>query len=514
MIQRALLSVSDKRGIVKLARALTERGVEIVSTGGTARVLQEHHVAVTPIEVVTGYPEMLGGRVKTLHPHVHGALLARRDHPDDVRDLQRNGIATFDLIAVNLYPFTETISRDDVSIEEALEQIDIGGVALLRAAAKNYRYVTVLSDPDDYDRVIERVRADGDVDEQLRAELAAKAFRQTARYDTAIGAWFDRALQREEAGPSPEVLAIYATRAGTLRYGENPHQQGALYRVPAAGGLAHAEQLHGKGMSYTNWLDVEGAWIGVQAFDEPAVVVVKHASPCGVATHPTLATAYRHAYASDPVSAFGSVVALNRPVDLATARTIDEVFTEVIVAPAFADDALAFLKENENRRLLRVPATSASSPEIRAIPGGFIIQTRDRIEHPIAMEVVTQREPSETERAALAFAWRAILQVKSNAIVLARAVEEGHATVGIGTGQPSRVDAVRQAVEKAGEDTQRAVLASDAFFPFPDGIEVAIRAGVSAVIQPGGSIRDRAVIAAADDAGIAMVFTGVRHFRH
>lgn len=514
MIQRALLSVSDKQGVVELGQALTELGAELVSTGGTAQLLKENYVSVTPVELVTGFPEMLGGRVKTLHPHIHGALLARRDEPEDVQDLQQQGIATLDLIAVNLYPFKATVAQPDTSLEEAIEQIDIGGVALLRAAAKNYRYVTVLSDPSDYDQVIAQLRTDGDVSLQLRKRLAIKAFQQTARYDAFISEWLARNLAEAEAPEFPDSLSVHATKAGDLRYGENPHQGGALYHVPNGGGLAHAEQLHGKGMSYTNWLDAEGAWQGVQQFSEPAVVVVKHASPCGVATHATLETAYRHALASDPVSAFGGVVAVNRPLDADTAVAIDEIFTEVILAPDFEHDVLELLMEKQNRRLLRVPPLNVSTPELRAIPGGFISQTRDHIEERIDMEMATQRRPSEAERDALAFAWHAIVQVKSNAIVLAQPIDGGFATVGIGTGQPSRIDAINLAIEKAGDAAAGAVLASDAFFPFPDSVNAAAEAGVAAIIQPGGSIRDDDSIAAADAAGIAMVFTGIRHFRH
>ncbi len=514
MISRALLSVSDKRGIVELARALHELNVEIVSTGGTARLLTENGIPVTPVEKVTGYPEMLGGRVKTLHPAIHGALLARRDNPADVEDLERHGIAPLDMVVVNLYPFEQTVSRSDVSLEEAIEQIDIGGVTLLRAAAKNYRHVTVVSDPEDYALVVEELRRYGEVREETRARLAVKAFQATARYDAAIRSWLAARLLDGEDAPFPDVLLVHAVKAGDLRYGENPHQRGALYRRPEGGGLAHAEQLHGKGMSYTNWLDAEGAWLAVQPFKEPAVVIVKHASPCGVAVHERLSVAYKHALASDPVSAFGGIVAVNRPLDLETAREIDRIFTEVVLAPDFEPEALEFLKRKTNRRLLRVPPLRRPEVEVRAIPGGFIAQTRDAVEEPIEMRPVTARHPTESERQALAFAWRAILAVKSNAIVVARPVEGGFATVGIGTGQPSRVDAVRLALQKAGAQAAGAVLASDAFFPFPDGVELAAEAGVTAVIQPGGSVRDAEVIAAADGANMAMVFTGVRHFRH
>ena len=520
MTARALISVSDKRGIVDLARALVELGVEIVSTGGTAHLLQAHDIPVTPVEEVTGYPEMLGGRVKTLHPAVHGALLARPDHPGDAEDLMRHGIVPFDLVVVNLYPFEATISRPDVTPEEAIEQIDIGGVALLRAAAKNFRHVTVVSDPDDYDLVVETLRQRGCVDDRLRAHLAVKAFHVTARYDVAISAWLANHV-REENGeeatdPFPPILTLHALKAATLRYGENPHQQAALYRRPGAGGLAHAEQLHGKAMSYTNWLDAEGAWLAVSQFRQPAAVIVKHASPCGIAVHQHLAVAYRQALASDPVSAFGGIVAVNRPLDAETAQEIVKLFTEVVLAPEFTPEALDVLTAKAGLRLLRVPALRNAhvEPEVRAIPGGFIVQTRDAVEEPVVMRPVTERAPTEEERRALEFAWRAVVAVKSNAIVLARPADGGMATVGIGTGQPSRVDAVRLAVQKAGDRAAGAVLASDAFFPFPDGVELAAEAGVTAVVQPGGSRRDAEVIEAANRAGVAMVFTGTRHFRH
>nr|WP_290668886.1 bifunctional phosphoribosylaminoimidazolecarboxamide formyltransferase/IMP cyclohydrolase [Ardenticatena sp.] len=514
MIRRALLSVSDKRGLVELATALRELGIELISTDGTARLLQENGIPVTPIEAVTGMPEILGGRVKTLHPMIHGGLLARRDRPEDVEDMHRHAIVGIDLVVVNLYPFEATVARDDVTVEEAIEQIDIGGVTLLRAAAKNYRYVTVVSDPDDYPALIDALRAHHrQVPEAMRAAFAVKAFRQTALYDAMISDWLADHLETDVA-PFPDVLPFGARKATDLRYGENPHQQGALYRVPNAGGLAHAEQLQGKGMSYTNWLDAEGAWLAVQQFETPAVVIVKHASPCGIATHPDLVQAYRHALASDPVSAFGGIVAVNRPVDKALAEAMDDLFIEVLLAPEITPEAREHLAKKKNRRVLVVPPLRVPYVETRSIPGGFIRQTPDAIEAPVAMQCVTTREPTDEERATLDFAWRACLAVKSNAIVLARAIEGGFATVGIGTGQPSRVDAVRLAVRKAGEQAVGAVMASDAFFPFPDGVEVAAEAGVTAVIQPGGSRRDAEVIETANRYQMAMVLTGVRHFRH
>ncbi|MBA3533378.1 MAG: bifunctional phosphoribosylaminoimidazolecarboxamide formyltransferase/IMP cyclohydrolase [Ardenticatenales bacterium] len=514
MIQRALLSVSDKTGLIELARGLAELGIELISTGGTARALKEAGIPVTPIELVTSTPEMLGGRVKTLHPMVHAGLLARRHVAADEADLAKQGIAKIDLIAVNLYPFEESIAQPDITLSDAIEQIDIGGVALLRAGAKNYIDVTVLSDPADYEAVLRQLREGGEVNDTTRAALAVKAFQSTARYDAAISGYLSEMLGEGESALFPNRLTLGATKAEEMRYGENPHQRAALYQVPDVGGLGNAEQLHGKEMSYTNWLDAEGAWGAVQMFHTPAIVIVKHASPCGIATNNSLVQAWQDALASDPVSAFGGVVAVNRPVDLATAQAIDTIFTEIILAPAFEQEALTLLEEKKNRRLLRVPLYTGSPVEVRSIPGGFIAQEQDEPEEEIKMEVVSRRAPSQDEQGTLAFAWRAAIAVKSNAIVLARAVEGGFTTVGIGSGQPNRVDSVGLAVQKAGEKARGAVLASDAFFPFPDGVERAVAAGVSAIIQPGGSIRDDAVIEAADAHEAAMVLTGVRHFRH
>ncbi|MCZ7574216.1 MAG: bifunctional phosphoribosylaminoimidazolecarboxamide formyltransferase/IMP cyclohydrolase [Ardenticatenaceae bacterium] len=517
-ISRALISVSDKRGLTELGRTLVQRGIEIISTGGTARALREAGLAVTTIELVTNYPEMLGGRVKTLHPMIHGGLLARRDRPEDQADLERHGIVTIDLVVVNLYPFEATVSLPGVAVTEAIEQIDIGGVALLRAAAKNFEAVTVVSDPDDYPEIIRQLQAGREVDEPTRRRLAVKAFQQTARYDRLIGDWLADHLLPPAGEPErfPAQIDLHLERATILRYGENPHQSGALYRRPGAGGLAHAEQLHGKGMSFTNWLDADAAWSAVRAFERPAVVIVKHATPCGIAESDDLVTAYRWALASDPVSAFGGIVAANRPLALAAAEALDGIFTEVVLAPDFTSEALEFLRHKANRRLLRVPAlTDPAEIEFRSLPGGLIAQDRDAVEHEIAMRVVTERPPTAEERAALAFAWRCVQPVKSNAIVLAAAREPGgFATVGIGTGQPNRVDAVRPPRARAGEAARGSVLAGDAFFPFADGVEAAAEAGVTAIIQPGGSVRDNEGIASANRHGIAMVFTGVRHFRH
>jgi len=508
MSKRALISVSDKAGVTDLARGLANLGWEIVSTGGTARTIAEAGVAVTPVEELTGFPEILGGRVKTLHPAVHGGILARRDLDSDRADLDRQGIAPIDLVACNLYPFQQTVSRPGVTLAEAVEQIDIGGVTLLRAAAKNFAHVAVVTDPADYSAVLQEIEQNGTVSEEMRRDLALKAFEHTAAYDAAIS----RYLQGELSGEAfPRTLALAFEYASTFRYGENPHQAGALYRLPGGTGVAYARQLHGKGMSYTNWLDADGAWLAANDFSEPTVAIIKHASPCGIASADTLVDAYRAALASDPISAFGGVVAVNRPLDLSTAQAIDEIFTEIVMAPAFEEDALALLRGKKNRRLLEVPPSAEGRVwDLRGIDGGLLVQERDYPDPSEDWKVVTERAPTDEEMAAMRFGWRAIRHVKSNAILFAK----GTATVGIGTGQPSRVDSVRLAAQKAGDAARGAIMASDAFFPFPDGVEVAAEAGVTAVVQPGGSIRDELVIEAANKAGMAMVFTGRRHFRH
>jgi phosphoribosylaminoimidazolecarboxamide formyltransferase/IMP cyclohydrolase len=508
MSKRALISVSDKAGVTDLARGLADLGWEIVSTGGTARAIAEASVPVTPIEEITGFPEILGGRVKTLHPAVHGGILARRDLDSDRADLERQGIAPIDLVVCNLYPFQQTVARPDVTLAEAVEQIDIGGVTLLRAAAKNFAHVAVVTDPADYDVVLKEIGESGAVSEETRRDLALKAFEHTAAYDAAIS----RYLQGELSGEAfPRTLALAFEYASTFRYGENPHQAGALYRLPGGTGAAYARQLHGKGMSYTNWLDADGAWLAANDFSEPTVAIIKHASPCGIASADTLVDAYRAALASDPISAFGGVVAVNRPLDLSTAQAIDEIFTEIVMAPAFEEDALALLRGKKNRRLLEVPSSAEGRVwDLRGIDGGLLVQERDYPDPSEDWKAVTERAPADEEMAAMRFGWRAIRHVKSNAILFAK----GTATVGIGTGQPSRVDSVRLAAQKAGDAARGAIMASDAFFPFPDGVEVAAEAGVTAVVQPGGSIRDELVIEAANKAGMAMVFTGRRHFRH
>ncbi len=500
----ALLSVADKRGIVDFARGLARLGYPLLASGGTARTLRDAGLEVTEVSDLTGFPEILGGRVKTLHPAVHGGILARNT-PEHVSELAAHGIRPVDVVAVNLYPFRETVARAGATEAEAVEQIDIGGVALLRAAAKNFERVTVVCDPADYGEVLSQLQA-GQTVEQRRA-LALKAFRHTASYDIAIAGYL--AGQVGE-GSLPEVALASLWRVQSLRYGENPHQSAALY-LPDGASPAFV-QLHGKEMSYNNWRDMDGAWNAIQDFSDPTVVITKHANPCGVASASSLVEAYRNALASDPVSAFGSVIAVNRPLDLETAEAMKDLFIEVIVAPDYAPDALARLKrKSKNLRILK--HTGAPLPDLlwRTTAAGVLINTPDRsMEQPESWHVVTERAPTEEELRALAFAWKVVKHVKSNAIVLAR----GQATVGVGAGQMSRVDAVKLAAWKAGDRAKGAVLASDAFFPFPDGVEAAAEAGVTAVVQPGGSKRDQEVIDAANRLGLAMAFTGVRHFLH
>ncbi len=517
-VERALLSVSDKRGLVPFAQALADAGVELLSSGGTARVLREAGVPVTEVAEVTGSPEILGGRVKTLHPRIHGGILSRRT-PEDEADLERIGARPIDLVVVNLYPFEQTVARG-AEPSEILEQIDIGGPTLVRAAAKNHPHVAIVVDPEDYAAVAEAVSREQGIDPAMRRRLARKAFEHTAAYDAAIARW----MQSEEGGEAaetPEVLAVAMRRETTLRYGENPHQTAALYleRDPAPGTIGYAVRqglLGGKPLSYNNLVDLEGAWAAVLEHEGPAAVVVKHTNPCGLATGETLAEAYERARQADPVSAFGGIVALRTPCDLATAERLVETFLECVVAPAFEPEALELLRaRKKNLRLLAAgepPSEGSAAGRVRSISGGLLLQRADRVAPGEVAEarVVTRRAPTAEERAALDFAWRVCAHVKSNAIVLARP----GVTVGIGAGQMSRVEAVRIAVAKAGEQAAGAVMASDAFFPFADGVQAAAEAGVTAVVQPGGSKRDEEVIAAADEAGIAMVFTGRRHFLH
>ena len=510
-VARALLGVYDKTGVEELARGLVEAGVELVSTGATARRIAEAGVPVTPVEEVTGFPECLDGRVKTLHPGVHAGILADRRKPDHVRQLEELGIAAFDLVVVNLYPFRETVASG-ATPDECIEQIDIGGPAMVRAAAKNHPSVAVVVDPARYAEVLSAVR-DGGTTLDQRRQLATDAFRHTASYDIAVASWLGNVVSPDESG-FPTWIAADWERADVLRYGENPHQAAALYRHGRPG-LAHAEQLHGKQMSYNNYVDTDAAWRAAHDHEAPCVAIIKHANPCGIAVGTDLAQAHRKAHACDPVSAFGGVIAANREVDLSTAEQIAEVFTEVVAAPSFTDDAVEVLTRKKNVRLLRMPADASRDPvEFRPIDGGVLLQHVDRIaasgDDPTTWTLATGSPVPAATLDDLVFAWRSVRAVKSNAILLAA---DG-ATVGVGMGQVNRVDAARLAVQRAGERAAGSVAASDAFFPFADGLQVLLDAGVTAVVQPGGSVRDEEVVAAAAAAGIALYLTGTRHFAH
>lgn len=518
-IRRALISVSDKTGIVDFAKALAGRGVKLLSTGGTLRALKEGGVEVTSVEDYTGSPEVMGGRVKTLHPRVHGGILARLGgEGDDAADLERIGGAPIDLVVCNLYPFEQTVARG-AGYDEVVENIDIGGPSMVRSAAKNHARVTIVSDPADYPRVLEALGEDG-VPLALRRELAAKAYAQCAAYDAAISGWLSAQTEAEEEGATalmPPLLTLPLRRVATLRYGENPHQRGAWYadRSPPAGTLASAREVgaRGKELSFNNLVDLDAALEAVRDFEGPTAAVIKHTNPCGLATGATLSEAYIQARAGDPVSAFGGIVAINQRCDLATAEVIAETFIECVVAPAFDDDALARLKKKKKLRLVTVgDARPPAGVTFKRISGGFVVMDEDRtgIGEVEQGETVTKRKPTDQEWAALAFGWKACKHVKSNAIVLT----QGTQLVGVGAGQMSRVQSVKIACEKAGDRVKGSVLASDAFFPFPDGVQVAAEHGVTAVVQPGGSVKDEEVVAACDEAGLAMVFTGARHFRH
>jgi phosphoribosylaminoimidazolecarboxamide formyltransferase/IMP cyclohydrolase len=523
-ISRALISVSDKTGLIDLARALARHGVEIVSTGGTRKALSEAGLAVTDVAELTGFPEMMDGRVKTLHPNVHGGLLAVRRNPEHAAALAAHGIRPIELLVVNLYPFEETVAKG-ADFETAVENIDIGGPAMIRAAAKNHDDVSVVVEPQDYALLLaELTQHAGMTTLALRRRLAAKAYARTAAYDAAISNWFAREL----ADPAPAYRAVAGRLIEALRYGENPHQSAAFYRTPETRfGVSTARQLQGKQLSYNNINDTDAAYECVAEFDPgrtAACAIIKHANPCGVAEGETLLDAYRKALACDPISASGGIVALNRMLDAQTARTIIEIFTEVIIAPDATPDAIAIIGAKKNLRLLLaggLPDPRAAGMLVKSVAGGLLVQSRDNaVVDDVEMKVVTARAPSNSELEELALAFRVAKHVKSNAIVFAK----DRATVGIGAGQMSRVDAARIAVRKAADAahaagspqplTKGSVVASDAFFPFTDGLLVAIEAGATAVIQPGGSMRDDEVIKAADQHGIAMVFTGTRHFRH
>ncbi|CAL9446279.1 Bifunctional purine biosynthesis protein PurH [Streptomyces sp. enrichment culture] len=511
-IRRALVSVYDKTGLEELARGLHEAGVELVSTGSTAARIAAAGVPVTKVEELTGFPECLDGRVKTLHPKVHAGILADLRLDTHRQQLDELGVAPFDLVVVNLYPFRETVASG-ATPDECVEQIDIGGPSMVRAAAKNHPSVAVVTSPDRYGDVLAAVR-DGGFDLAARKRLAAEAFRHTAAYDVAVASWFASDYAPADDARFPDFLGATWGRAHTLRYGENPHQPAALY-VSGTGGLAEAEQLHGKEMSYNNYTDTDAARRAAYDHAEPCVAIIKHANPCGIAIGADVAEAHRKAHACDPLSAFGGVIAVNRPVSKEMAEQVAEIFTEVIVAPGYEDGALEILTKKKNIRVLRAPEAPAAPVEIKPIDGGALLQAADRLQadgdDPATWTLASGEALSEAELAELAFAWRACRAVKSNAILLAK---DG-ASVGVGMGQVNRVDSCRLAVERAGEERARgAFAASDAFFPFPDGPEILIEAGVRAIVQPGGSIRDEQVIEAAKKAGVTMYLTGTRHFFH
>lgn len=516
-VTRALISVSHKEGILDFAKELAKLGIEILSTGGTAKLLRDGGVPVKDVSEFTGFPEMLDGRVKTLHPKVHGGLLGIRCNPEHVKQMNQHGIQPIDLVVVNLYPFEQTVAKPGVTFEEAIENIDIGGPTMLRSAAKNHRDVAVVVSPRDYGRVLAEIKEHGEVSAKTKFELCRTVFLHTARYDSAISAWMEKQVPNDEKTRFPNILTLQFEKVQNLRYGENPHQQGAFYREFGVQepSVAHARQLQGKEMSFNNYLDANSALELVKEYGETAAVIVKHNNPCGVATSESLADAYRKARDCDPVSAFGGVIAFNRLVDRETAKELAATFVEVVVAPEFAPDALEELKKKKDLRLLDIGPKVAGTPEgmdLKRVVGGLIFQDRDlgAIADVQALPVATKRKPTDEEYAALSFAWKVCKHVKSNAIVFSGRDR----TRGIGAGQMSRLDSVRIAVLKAQSSLKGTVLASDAFFPFRDGLDEAARAGVTAVIQPGGSLKDEEVIRAADEHGIAMVFTKMRHFRH
>jgi phosphoribosylaminoimidazolecarboxamide formyltransferase/IMP cyclohydrolase len=523
-VSRALVSLSDKEGVVELCKALEALGVEILSTGGTAGLLADNGVAVTQVSEVTGFPEILDGRVKTLHPMIHGGILARRGDKQHDSALAEHGIRPIDLVVVNLYPFETTIAKAGVTVEEAVEQIDIGGPCMIRAAAKNFHDVAVVVDPADYGAVLKELEAnDGCLSLPTRLALAHKAFRHTASYDAVITAYVAKQLDgaEPEEEPFPERATFNLELVQSLRYGENPHQRAALYRDLSEAGLTpsllEADQLQGKEMSFNNLVDLEAALLCVQEFDQPACVIIKHTNPCGVGVGAEAAEAYEKAHACDPTSAYGGVLGFNRPVEAGLAEALAKTFVEAIIAPAFGGEALEALAKKKALRLLRCPGLGEGEDaasrgwDIKKLLGGALLQDRDAIGLvPEQLTIPTERKPTDEEMSALLFAWKVVKHVKSNAIVYTRSDR----TVGIGAGQMSRVDSARIAAEKAQSDLAGCVMASDAFFPFRDSIDEAAARGITAVIQPGGSIRDEEVVAACNEHEIAMVFAGIRHFKH
>ena len=507
MIARALLSVTDKTGLVDFARALHELGVELISTGGTAKAIAEGGIPVRDVSDVTGFPEMMDGRLKTIHPKIAGGMLARRDQPSHLAAMEEHGIPAIDLVVVNLFEFEKVAAQAGTSLEQLIENIDIGGPTMIRAAAKNYASVGVVTSTEDYGEVVRLLREHGELPASYRWSLARKAFACTAAYDRAITA----RLAQVDAAPAvlPVTLDLQVPKAFDLRYGENPHQSAALYSSRASG-IAGAQQLQGKELSYNNLVDLDAAWQLINEFTElPACAIIKHTNPCGCAEAATLAEAYARALEADPISAFGGVLAFNRPLDAATATEVAKLFTEAIAAPGYSHEALAILAAKKNLRVLRVAITHLDEPVVKSISGGYLLQTADRAQL-VDPRVVTERQPTPEEWHALKFGWKVVKHLKSNAILYARAGQ----AVSAGAGQMSRVDSVKVGAMKSHLPLTGTVVASDAFFPFPDGLEEAAKHGITAAIQPGGSVKDPEVIAAANRLGLAMVFTGVRHFRH
>ncbi len=511
MKKRALISVSDKAGITDFAKQLHELDFEIISTGGTKKAIEDAGIPVMSVSEVTGFPEILEGRVKTLNPMIHGGLLAKFSEASHQEQLSEHQIQPIHVVCVNLYPFQQTIAKPDVTVETAIENIDIGGPTMLRASAKNHEYVTVVVDPVDYTTVIEELKASGEVQKETRRKLAAKVFRHTAAYDAMIAEYMTELAQEE----TPENLTVTYELKQSLRYGENPHQKAAFYRKPLGSvfSIANATQLHGKELSYNNINDADAALQIVKEFTEPAAVAVKHMNPCGVGTGNDIFSAFSKAFAADPVSIFGGIIALNREVDKATAEKLHEVFLEIIIAPSFSDEAIEILTSKKNLRLLTIPFDKKAKKEVKltSIEGGLLVQEQDRFGLKDAtVTVPTKRKPTDEEMKALELGWKIVKHVKSNAIV----VNNRDMTLGIGAGQMNRVGAAKIALEQAGAKAVGAVLASDAFFPMDDTVEAAAKAGIKAIIQPGGSVRDEDSIKKADEFGIAMIFTGVRHFKH
>jgi phosphoribosylaminoimidazolecarboxamide formyltransferase/IMP cyclohydrolase len=516
-VEVALLSVSDKEGLVDFARELDGLGIRLLSTGGTGRALAQAGIPYTKVSEHTGFPEILGGRVKTLHPRVHGGILARHDDPEHQATLKEHDIPPIGLVVVNLYPFSQTIAKEGVTVDEAIEKIDIGGPTMVRAAAKNFAHVAVVVDPSDYPAVVADLKANStELSAGKRRELASKAFHHTAAYDAAISGYFEKLAEGE--GEMPPVLNLSLSRVATLRYGENPHQRAGLYRpqFQAPSGLVASEQIHGKQLSFNNYIDLQGAWGLISDFSETACAIIKHTNPCGAALGSSPRDAYVKALSCDPVSAFGSIVAFNREVDSETAEEISKLFVEAVIAPGYTEEAKEIIGKKKNIRIMIMPqqlaGIDAVGPfDLKRIDGGILVQDKDQYYLDRSdLKVVTRRQPSDDELDELLFAWVVCKHVKSNAIVYTK----NRTTLGVGAGQMSRVDSARIAADKARSPLDGAVMASDAFFPFRDGLDAAAERGIRAVIEPGGSVRDQEVINAADEHDIAMVFTGIRHFKH